>query len=303
MPNPPWQRLTRDQLVTIIGDYYKFLTTFYIPSSALKFPPPGGWPNITPETTKDFPRSPIVVDPLRHLPYIDEKESGNMITHIHYKCNVVDYSTVKPDQWGHEDFQLGASSIIEWIEELRGDDLNEDYDDDDEGYLWYRDESRDKDFDKEENWWNGDDPEEIKLENMVVLADGYESGGRCLVLDVFKGNIHEDMTSCNLLSEVPVEQFFARLKTKLENLEMVPVPGKKGYEGDMYGDVQGVPEVDVLDEPLVEGDPAQQYKRIYRSFGWPGEMYRKEEALVAISAHIQRRLEAEEAWYEEQGSS
>lgn len=36
MPNPPWQRLTRDQLVTIIGDCYKFLTRFYIPFETLR---------------------------------------------------------------------------------------------------------------------------------------------------------------------------------------------------------------------------------------------------------------------------
>ncbi|KAF9691819.1 hypothetical protein EKO04_010324 [Ascochyta lentis] len=302
MPNPPWQRLTRDQLVTIIGGYYKFLTTFYIHSSSLKYPPPGGWPNITPETTSDFGKSPIVVDLLKHLPYIDGKESGNMVTHIHYKCDVVDYSVVKPDQWGQEDFQFGASSIVESIEEMKKDGSDED-EDDDEGYFWYRDESRDKDVDGEENWWDGDDPEDVKVENIVVLADGYESGGRCLVLDVFKGNIHEDMLQYNLLSEVSVEQFFENLKTKFEGLEMVPVPGQKMYEGNIYGDVQGVPEVDVFDESLVEGDPAQQYKKIYRSFGWPGETYRKEEALAAIRAHSERRHEAEDAWKKEQESS
>ncbi|KAF1357761.1 hypothetical protein EJ07DRAFT_180808 [Lizonia empirigonia] len=183
MPNPPWQRLTRDQLVTIIGDYYKFLTRFYIPSETLKFPPPEGWPNITPETTKDFPRSPIVIDLLKHLPYIDEKESGNMVTNIHHKCDVVDYSTVKPDDWGHEYFQSGATSIVEWIEEIEERKQGDAGDnDDDEGYLWYRDEDRDKDADDEENWWDGDDPEDLKLENMIVLADGYESGGRCLTI-------------------------------------------------------------------------------------------------------------------------
>lgn len=297
MANPPWQRLPRDQLVKTIGDYYKFLTRFYIPESALKFPPPGGWPNINSETTKDFARAPIVIDLLKHLPYIDEKEAGNMVTNIHYKSDVVNYSSWEPHQWSDDD-QSGASSLQEWIEELeeRKDEYSEDEgDDDDEGYLWYQDEARDKDDDGEENWFDGDDPEDIIMENMIVLADGYESGGRAIVLDVFKGNIHEDILECSgLLSERAVEDYFDDLKTRFEKLEMVPVPGNELHEGELYGDIEGIPEVDAFDESLVEGDPAQQYKRIYRSFGWPSETYRKEEALAAIRAHAQRRNEAEE---------
>lgn len=41
-----------------------------------------------------------------------------MVTNILHKCDVVDYSTVKPDDWGHEYFQSGATSIVEWIEEI-----------------------------------------------------------------------------------------------------------------------------------------------------------------------------------------
>ncbi|KAJ4313094.1 hypothetical protein N0V94_007128 [Neodidymelliopsis sp. IMI 364377] len=316
MTNPPYQRLNRDKLVAIIGDFYKFLTTFYIPVSALKYPPPEGWQNITPETTKGFPRSPIVIDLLKHLPYIDEKESRNMITNIHYKSDVVDYSTVEPHQWTEEDFQIGALSLQEWIEELEetkrenpeeedevndSRDADDDEDDDDangadEELLDHCENSSEA---EEENWWDGDDPEDIKLENMIVLADGYESGGRCIVLDVFKGNIHEDMLECNLLSEVSVEQFFGDLRGKFERLEYVPVPGICGNyssEGRFYEDV---PEVDEINESLIGelgGDFAQQYKRIYQLHGWPGAAYKKEEALAAIHEHTKRREEAAEAW-------
>jgi hypothetical protein len=294
MPNPPWQRLPRDELVVIIGSYYKFLTKFYIPSEALKFPPPGGWPNITSETTKRFPRSPIVVDLIKHLPYIDAKYSRNMVTHIHCQCDVVDYSTVEPSEWDHEDFQSGAGTIEQWIGEMKQSKKNHHiYDNDEEGYLWYQDEERDKHLDKQENWWDGDDPEDIKLENMIVLANGYESGGRTLVLDVFKGNIYEDILRCNMLSEVEVEDFFS----KFEELKYVPVPGgykepgKSLAEGELYTDVL---DVDQFDEALLGGDPAQQYKKIYQNFGWPGDAYRKGDAIAAIQAHHQRRIDAYE---------
>ena len=118
MTNPPWPRLSRDELVTIISDYYKFLVKFYIPESSLKFPPPGGWPSITPKTTKGFPRSLLVIDILKHLPYIDEEHAGQMITHINYKCDVADYSTMTPEQWA-KDSQWQADSVKEWIEELQ----------------------------------------------------------------------------------------------------------------------------------------------------------------------------------------
>jgi hypothetical protein len=311
MTNPPYQRLDRDKLVAIIGDFYKFLTTFYIPVSALKYPPPEGWQNITPETTKGFPRSPIVIDLLKHLPYIDEKESKNMITNIHYKSDVVDYSIVEPHQWTEEDFQIGALSLQEWIEEMeetKKEDPEEEDEVNDNGDM---DGNNDRELldncensseaEEEENWWDGDNPEDIKLENMIVLADGYESGGRCIVLDVFKGNIHEDMLECNLLSEVSVEQFFDDLRGKFERLEYVPVPGISGKyssEGRFY---ENVLEVDEINESLIGelgGDFAQQYKRIYQLHGWPGAAYEKEEALAAIHEHTKRRQEAEETWEE-----
>lgn len=100
---------------------------------------------------------------------------------------------------------------------------------------------------------------------MTVL----ESGGRCLVLDVFKGNIHEDVLQCNPLSEVPVERIYQNLKTKFKKLEYVPVPGHKRHgcspcEGQFF---EYLLDVDDFDESLVRGDPAQQYKRSIGTLG------------------------------------
>ncbi|KAJ8112887.1 hypothetical protein OPT61_g4855 [Boeremia exigua] len=291
MPNPPWQRLSRDQLVTIIADYYKVLTRLYIPESALKFPPPGGWPNITQETTKGFPRAPIVIDLLKYLPYIGEEDAGEMITNIHYKSDVVDYSTWGPHQWANDD-QFGAMSVEELVETYQERRLENSEDDDwDEAYLWYRDEDRDKDADGDENWWDGDEPDDIKLENMIVLANGYESGGRAIILDVFKGNIYEDIIRCSgLQSEEPVECYFDNLKTKFEKLVMVPVPGYELLEGDLYEDPSDMKEVDDVDcdKSLIDSEEttAQQLRNIYRSFGWPGDDYNKEGAVAAVRAHF-----------------
>lgn len=102
MTNPPWQRLTHDRLVTIARDDYRFLTKFYMPESVLKSPPSEGWPNITSEATKDFPRSPIEIGLLKHLPYIDEKEIGNNVTNdLKTKFEKLEYVPV-PGHGQHE---------------------------------------------------------------------------------------------------------------------------------------------------------------------------------------------------------
>ncbi|KAF3036808.1 hypothetical protein E8E12_005642 [Didymella heteroderae] len=296
MTNPPWPRLSRDELVTIIGDYYKFLVKFYIPESSLKFPPSGGWPSITPETTKGFPRSPMVIDLLKHLPYIDEKQAGQMITHINYKCDVADYSTMTSEQWAEDD-QWHAESLKDWIEEIQAgrEDLQDE--DKDEGYLWFRDEDRDKSADEEENWFNGDEEEDMKIENMVVLATGYESGGLTLILDVFKGTIHEDQIRCGgLQGEKSVEHYFDNLKCKLEKLEIIPIPGDADHEGDFWEGAKAIPMEVVFDGSVTfedDDDDVRECQKIYKSFGWPGDAYRKEEAVAAIQAYV-RRAEARE---------
>ena len=184
--------------------------------------------------------------------------------------------------------------LAEEFEKRRGSPEDEDGDG---RYLRYWDEDRDKDAEGEENWLDGDDPEDIKMENMIVLAEGYESGGRAITLDVFKANIYEDILKCSgLRSEVPIECYFDDLKTKFENLEMVPVPGDGWLEGELYedsGDVEDVDD-DEEDESSVGSneDVVQQYKKIYQSFNWPDETHRKEEAIAAIRAHARRRDDA-----------
>jgi hypothetical protein len=108
---PP--RRSRNELVTIVSDFYTFLTTFYIPSSSLKHPPPSGWPNITPETTKGFDKAPYIIDLMKHLRYIDEADAQEMITNIHYKCDVVDYSVLTAEDFAGERPHVGENGL-EW---------------------------------------------------------------------------------------------------------------------------------------------------------------------------------------------
>jgi len=298
--SPKTPRLTRDELVTIISDYYTFLTKFYLPSSAVKYPPPGGWPNITPEATKDLDKSAIVIELIKHLPYIERPSADehDRAHNIHYKSDVIDYSVLAPDELTTEWFADGAESLQEWWDDMAvdkaergdedGDDENEDESEEDvDGGSNTEGDNDDEDSDNEENWWDGDDPDDFQMTNMVVLALGSESGGRTLILDVFKGNIYEDMIRCDLLPSCPVESFFEDLREKFKKLELVPTLGEM-YEGESDiddGNEKILEAVDVekrAQSNLQSNFEVKQFRKIWREHGWPGEGFRKEEALAAI---------------------
>ncbi|RYP46614.1 hypothetical protein DL768_007236 [Monosporascus sp. mg162] len=98
---------SRDEYVTAITDFYTVAASLHIPRSALKHPPPGGWPNITPENCVGFGKSDFVVDLLKHLSYISDGKPRSLATQVHYKCNVLDYSVVSPEEFSSERLKLG----------------------------------------------------------------------------------------------------------------------------------------------------------------------------------------------------
>ncbi|KAK1230858.1 hypothetical protein PQX77_006043 [Marasmius sp. AFHP31] len=238
------QPYTRDELVDIITNFYQFLTTFYIPESALKYPPEGGWPNITTDATAGFGKSPLVVDLLRHLPYIEEDGRANL-HNIHYKCNVLDYSTRTA-----QDFASG----------------------------------RIKNGEIEMSW---DGP---VSENVVVLAEGYESGGRNILLDVETGEITVEEIRCQRDCQMDLKEYFEGLRRTYERLEIVPVPGNEPFEGlGGLGDEDSEELKNPLemnrngeDDSILDDYDAKWIRKIYRDYGWPGPQYRKAEALAAV---------------------
>ncbi|TVY62833.1 hypothetical protein LSUE1_G008741 [Lachnellula suecica] len=60
----------RDTAVAAIASFYEFFCT--LPTSTptvIQYPPPGGWPDITPENMAAMKKSDSVIDLYRHLPY------------------------------------------------------------------------------------------------------------------------------------------------------------------------------------------------------------------------------------------
>lgn len=65
---------SRDDCIAAIRDFYDFLGKMFldVPASII-YPPPGGWPDMTPEVMDCLGKDPKVIDLLRHLPFPDDQ--------------------------------------------------------------------------------------------------------------------------------------------------------------------------------------------------------------------------------------
>ncbi|KAI5863673.1 hypothetical protein GGS23DRAFT_564907 [Durotheca rogersii] len=104
---PPY---TPDELAHVVLEFYKFLTALHIDETALKIPPPGGWPGLTPESCGHH-KSDYAIGVLRLLPYIEEDRGF----HLHYKSYPIDYSVYKAADF--ERLQPCGEDIEFWTEE------------------------------------------------------------------------------------------------------------------------------------------------------------------------------------------
>ncbi|KAF3056383.1 hypothetical protein GL218_06733 [Daldinia childiae] len=252
-------RYTRDQYVAIINDFYTFLTRMYISDSALKHPPEGGWPNITPENCSGFGKNAFVVDLLKHLPYIQGGQDNDV--DIHYKCNVFDYSTVTPEEFSGTWIKIGEIPATA----------------------------------------DGPVPAHI-----VVIAEGHESGGVDLLLDTEEGTIIEEIIRHSRGGEWDVTEYFNDLKQKYETLQMFHIPGTETVQEmpDSFNEDEAVAPVEgpQHDDEFfpTEGDNCW-VRHIYRSHGWPGPEYRRDECMEAIIRYKAMREGVREEGNDEEG--
>ena len=64
--------LTRDEIISIITNFYTFLTTYpFLHPENIKTPPASGWPSSIVDAWRKMGKSEAVLDLLAHLPYID----------------------------------------------------------------------------------------------------------------------------------------------------------------------------------------------------------------------------------------
>ncbi|KAF4447243.1 hypothetical protein F53441_9201 [Fusarium austroafricanum] len=80
---------TTQELVDIILEYYKFLTTIHYNPADLKIPPPGGWTNLTPEVLSGYDKSEYVLGLIRQIPCFDRSKGPAGFL---YKSGLLDFS-------------------------------------------------------------------------------------------------------------------------------------------------------------------------------------------------------------------
>ena len=67
-------------------EYYRFLTSLYLPAEALKIPHQDGWDFINAERFAFLGKSDAVIDLYKHIPYISDEEGGPYQIDIHCQC-------------------------------------------------------------------------------------------------------------------------------------------------------------------------------------------------------------------------
>lgn len=118
--------------------------------------------------------------------------------------------------------------------------------------------------------------------DVVCIADGGESFGRQLFLNVRDGSITEDMVRADTLDPVDVQDFFDNLKKAYRSLQLIPCPGRITIEAGENEDADQDGEHVTQDEVLAqttgwwETDLDIRYiRQLYRQYGWPDNFQRK----------------------------
>ncbi|KAK3171999.1 hypothetical protein OEA41_004083 [Lepraria neglecta] len=88
---------SRDEVVSELTSFYEFLVGLHLPASVIKYPPPGGWPNITPERLASavpaMKKNNDVLDLIRHIPFVRQEHCDESYE-IYEKTTAVDYNGV-----------------------------------------------------------------------------------------------------------------------------------------------------------------------------------------------------------------
>lgn len=125
-----------------------------------------------------------------------------------------------------------------------------------------------------------EDGDPVDWRDVICIAEGHESGGRMLFLDVVQGEITEDIVRCDLLGPVDVVEYLKGLKEEWSTLRLIYCTGRLVIEAEKIEDVEGEVDVEVVKKQRgkwgTEVD-VRWMRSIYRRYGWP-ENFRQEEA-------------------------
>lgn len=279
----------RDRLVKPFARFYEFLMRLKLPEGSLRYPPPGGWPNIDPENvygsdTYRAKKTPFAVEILRHLPYIytkDEEWLYGYDTSIGYMSTACDYS--RP--------------MLHDANGTEADYVKDSFHVDDHVY---------------------NDPPMPRPPHVLLMAYGWEPGGVVLFLDTLNGLIIEDEATSSAgyaISSIgyprpPPWRYFNDRITALTRLDQVFVSGQDlqivggrrfwwtpGGDDDDYNDDYDGEEMERRGEPPEDlrdrfggAEDAEWVRHLHYKHGWPGEKWDKKACLEAIDRYVGRRF-------------
>lgn len=267
----------RDTLVAPFYTYYAFLGTLHLPNpdSAIRLPPPGGWPHITRDicAATGFGKTNFAADVLRHLPSVQDDRRQN--THnTDFRSSALDYSLSSPWSLPAREFlsDVTVQQGLMKVHEVAGP---------------------------------------TGLAHTLVVARAQGTGGVELYLDTWTGVVHELLVNVRSGGgggvSLPVREYFAYKTRQCRELRQVFVPGQDGYWGGL--DAEEAPyDAAAMEEAgggrpshpddvfRLEGDKGdlEWVRHLYRKFGWPGEGWRKEDCMKAIAEYVESRNGVEE---------
>lgn len=180
-------------------------------------------------------------------------------THVHYKSKLVDYTD--PEGYDHAEMH--------------------------DGFL-----------DGVCAWFNHGDSQVLRRSDLLVIASGYESGGREFILDVLHGEIIEDIIRYDTCAPVDVKEFLEDLKSKFRSLELIPCPGRETLITAAEPEKEAAiseDQVRAQTEDWGTDLDLQFVRKIYRQYGWPHD-FRRAEAIGFIEQFMAQDEERRGEW-------
>jgi len=127
-----------------------------------------------------------------------------------------------------------------------------------------------KDNDPDQEYWSTEDQQDPS--DVICFSQGFESYGRTFWLLVNDCEIIEDMLRADMISSVPVEEFFEKLKEEYRTLKLIPSKGRITIEAERVPEHEGritKEDVDAQTERWGTDLDIQYVRQIYRDYGWP----------------------------------
>ncbi|MEV2194813.1 hypothetical protein AB0I02_28115 [Streptomyces phaeochromogenes] len=150
--------------------------------------------------------------------------------------------------------------------------------------------------DQEYLWIDEETEEDAPVpDHAFIFAQGFESGGRTIFLDVLEGKVLEVEIRCDAFHE-DLKKYFEDLKEKYRTLELIPCPDQEMIEASAWRVPPEKPgEVFSEEEVLMQTVESwgthldiQYTRQLYRAYGWP-DAFRRDEAFREIKELIEKR--------------